>query len=363
MSLDDKPGGTRTRLVRLAPELAKRGHVVTVVHTAQLDRETRDAISPAVALEVSPASGPGPARRMAFQRITYRRLIRDLAPDVVSAETWPMPNVPGLMPVVHDLRYLGLGLPLRTLFRRLLEGACQRAIRIHTVSTTVARELLAVCPIAEARTDIVPNGVPIPELGVLHASPSPINSPYVLVVGHDEPRKDFSLAAELAPRLSNRGITIVRVGRGSSDRASRGYRAGGAHVGSPRATTIDANSVVTLGIVPDAVRDLLYHHALAVLVPSRFEGFGLVPLEALAAGGWVVASRIGAHREILGDAASFFGPGNAAEAFELLVEAIDATQSERARRASRGRAQAARFSPQRAAEAFETSLREAQILA
>jgi glycosyltransferase involved in cell wall biosynthesis len=98
-----------------------------------------------------------------------------------------------------------------------------------------------------------------------------------------------------------------------------------------------------------------------VLAPSRLEGFGLVPLEALAHGAWVVASAIPAHVEVLGDAADFFEPGDRDAAVAAIVAASKATPEERAARSARARARAATWSPARAADAFEASLRAAGI--
>jgi glycosyltransferase involved in cell wall biosynthesis len=49
-----------------------------------------------------------------------------------------------------------------------------------------------------------------------------------------------------------------------------------------------------------------YHRAWVAVCPSRFEGFGLTPIEAIASGTPVVASDIPPHREFGGDAASYF---------------------------------------------------------
>ena len=51
-----------------------------------------------------------------------------------------------------------------------------------------------------------------------------------------------------------------------------------------------------------------YREASVLVCPSRFEGFGLTPLEGLAMGIPVVASDIPPHREFLGDAVRFFAP-------------------------------------------------------
>ena len=130
--------------------------------------------------------------------------------------------------------------------------------------------------------------------------------------------------------------------------------------GSQHSTSQDA--VVHLGIVDDRLRDVLYHHAVAVLAPSRFEGFGLVPLEALAAGAWVIASAIPAHREVLDDCAVFFDPDMRSAALTEIKRAARASAGERAERAERGRKRAGEFSVDRAADAFEESLQRAGLL-
>lgn len=54
----------------------------------------------------------------------------------------------------------------------------------------------------------------------------------------------------------------------------------------------------------------LYQNCSALLYPSKWEGFGIPPLEALACGRPVIASDIPVHREILGDSAFFVKLGN-----------------------------------------------------
>ncbi len=363
MSLDGKPSGTRTRLLRLVPELVERGHAVTVAHGPAFDEGARAALKRASLVEVSPPPGPGPLRRLGLQRLVYRRLQREAAPDVVSAETWPMPHVDGLIPVVHDLRYLGLGLPFRALFHQLLRDACERAVRIHTESKTVATQLTQLISLDPARIDVVPIGVPLPDITALDQSDPDTAQPYVLVVGHDEPRKNYSVVAELARALCGSDIRVVRAGRRPGDRVSRGYRAGTSRLcsSSSRLAQRDSGPVDHIGIVTDARRDVLYRHATAVIVPSRLEGYGLVPLEALAAGAVVIASDIPAHREILGDAALFFDPASPDALVAVVGRAMRAREDERADRVHRGRARAAQFSPRHSAEAFEASLAAAGL--
>ena len=57
-----------------------------------------------------------------------------------------------------------------------------------------------------------------------------------------------------------------------------------------------------LGYVPDGELASLLSHLVALLFPSRYEGFGIPALEAMAAGAPVVCSRAGALPEVVGDA-------------------------------------------------------------
>jgi len=95
----------------------------------------------------------------------------------------------------------------------------------------------------------------------------------------------------------------------------------------------------------DALRDL-YRRAWAVVCPSRFEGFGLPALEAMAAGVPLACSDIAPFREVAGEAALFFLPDDIGPALELIC--FD--EPLRLRSVKAGRARAAQFTWRRAAE-------------
>jgi glycosyltransferase involved in cell wall biosynthesis len=79
-------------------------------------------------------------------------------------------------------------------------------------------------------------------------------------------------------------------------------------------------NVILTGLVSDAELAAIYSGAHAVVFPSDDEGFGLVPVEALACGTPVVTCDIPALREVLGDRASFTPPGD----LEALISVAEA---------------------------------------
>jgi glycosyltransferase involved in cell wall biosynthesis len=95
--------------------------------------------------------------------------------------------------------------------------------------------------------------------------------------------------------------------------------------------------------VDDRTRADLMAGASVFAYPSRYEGFGLPPLEAMAAGTPVVATRAGALPQVLGEAAAFVEPGDAEALAATLAEVV----TDLVRRASlieRGRERTAIYS-------------------
>ena len=75
-----------------------------------------------------------------------------------------------------------------------------------------------------------------------------------------------------------------------------------------------------LGFVSDQDLAGLYRKALAFVSASQEEGFGITPVEALAAGGSVVLARIPTFKEVCGDLAYYFDPNDPSDLARVLVE-------------------------------------------
>jgi glycosyltransferase involved in cell wall biosynthesis len=103
-----------------------------------------------------------------------------------------------------------------------------------------------------------------------------------------------------------------------------------------------------LGFVPFETLRCFYESAAAFVFPSRYEGFGLPPLEAMACGTPVVTSNVSSLPEVVGDAAILVKPENVFDIARGIREVLT-DEALRAELIRRGYEQAARFSWERTA--------------
>jgi glycosyltransferase involved in cell wall biosynthesis len=147
--------------------------------------------------------------------------------------------------------------------------------------------------------------------------------PYFLFVGALEPRKATDVLVDAFLRARARGLAaeLVIAGEGRLDPCGPG--------------------IFRLGQVDDP--GALYASALAVVLPSWLEGFGLPPVEGLAAGTPPIVSDLPVFREVLGEGALYVPPGDAAALAHALL-AVAGDPSLRARLLEAGRAKIAPLS-------------------
>jgi glycosyltransferase involved in cell wall biosynthesis len=97
-----------------------------------------------------------------------------------------------------------------------------------------------------------------------------------------------------------------------------------------------------VGFISDSDLRTLYEHALALVFPSFYEGFGLPPLEAMTCGCPVIISKQPALLEVCGDAALHCRADDAAQ-IARHMQALHSDAGLRARLSAAGKARAQRF--------------------
>lgn len=180
----------------------------------------------------------------------------------------------------------------RAILQRFVPSSARRAKKVITVSESSKRDILRYIPIQPSQVAVTPLAAhrrfqPQPEadcrevLGDLR-----IVEPYLLSVGTQWPRKNFSLAYEavrmLPQELPHRLVVTGRFDWGDAPQSER---------------------VSLTGYLDSARLPAVYSRANLYLCPSHYEGFGIPILEAMACGAPVLTSAGGSLREVAADAA------------------------------------------------------------
>ena len=252
--------------------------------------------------------------------------------------------------MIHDAQVWDAPQSYSTAFRLaykvLLPVLARRARFLLTVSAHSRRRLEAVGVAPEGKARVVPNGAD----HILGIAPDPAaldrfglsRGRYFLAIGSLAPHKNLKMlldaAAAREPRVPE---LVVAGGLNAKIFADAGLQAG--------------PGTRLIGRVSDAELRALYEGAMALVFPSLTEGFGLPPIEAMLCGCPVVATTGGAVPEVCGDAVLSVDP-NDVEGWTAAMERIAANPDLREDLATKGRAQASRFSWAASAAALATAL-------
>jgi glycosyltransferase involved in cell wall biosynthesis len=221
-----------------------------------------------------------------------------------------------------------------------------RADRIITVSATTAEELTRFRVAKRSKLAVIPLAAG-PEF-TSEESPEDrevmarigVQLPYFLFVGGYEANKNVETVVSAFNQLANPriGLVIVADFQWRYEELRERWR--------NSLATYD--QIAFVAVVPGAL-PALYRHALASVVSSRWESFGLPVVEAMASGAPVIASSAHALPETGGEAALYFNPDSARELVELMRRVIEDSALRRQLR-ELGIRRAAQFSWQRVGE-------------
>ena len=252
--------------------------------------------------------------------------------------------------IVHDLIHFRFpeGFPARVRLpgRFLMRSALNKASRLVTVSQYCRDDIVRWRPSTADKLSVITPGVsesfrPLEEgehedaryrWGGLQ--------PFLMTVGPAKAHKNLELAVEVFAEVRRvrpdlKLIMVGAMGRGLRDLYQRAAALG------------VEDGVVGLGFLGDLHLRELYCAAEALLFPSKYEGFGIPPLEAMACGCPVVASSLTAIPEAVGDAGWLVDPENKKGWVHAVTEAVVGS---RGKNLNAGRLRASTFSWDRTAE-------------
>jgi len=332
---------------------------------AEPDLEIVTSVGPARVSWFSPGqAGPGPgdwvnrAANLVRQRWWYERGIRQLA-DRERADVLLMPanmaarrgRLPQVVAVL-DVNFLTEPDTYESAAARYLAWSFRRAVRDADAIITISEfSRSEICRHLGADADAVTVVYPgLDEPTAQPTSESPLDRPYALWVGATEVSKNVGLLLDAWATDPPGGLCLAIVGPPGRDHPTLIARASGL-----------GDRVHIQGPVTESELEQWYRHAAVFLFPSRTEGFGFPPLEAMLRGVPVVASDAGSLPEVLGDAALFHAPTDS-ETLRRHVETLMNDATTRDTQVRRGRDRAARYRWDRAGAETAAVLRSAAAI-
>jgi glycosyltransferase involved in cell wall biosynthesis len=343
------------------------------VHTQGLDFPGVEIFTTGLPLE-------RPAARIAWEQVLLPAELSRQSAGLVHGLVNVLPlssRVRGVV-TVHDLSFVLAPETLPPLKRvylaRLCAASVRRARAVIAVSRQTAGDVVRCFGVPEDKVRVVHNGVaaefvPPSSPASLDAAASAAaadaaagfrrarNLParYWLYLGTLEPRKNLDLLIRAFARWRHGAVQDGSHASGeAAARAVKLVLAGGKGwyydtIFAQVAELGIAEDVIFGGFVPPAELADWYRGAELFLYPSRFEGFGLPVLEAMACGVPVLCSDAPGLREVAGDAALRLPPGDE-EGWANAMQLLYGQPAVRAELRRRGLAQAKRFSWQRSAQ-------------
>ncbi|NKY31046.1 glycosyltransferase family 4 protein [Nocardia gamkensis] len=293
----DVPGGVQAHVVELARVFIERGHKVSVLAPASEDTPLPEFVVSAGRAVAIPYNGS--VARLSFGPMAYTRIRRWIDGNDFDVLHIHEPNAPSLSMLALKIAEGPIVATFHTsTTKSLVLSTFQGVLRPYheKISGRIAvSELARRWQVEALGSDAVeiPNGVDVPAFARAPMLPGyPRSGGTVLFLGrYDEPRKGMDVLLGALPDLVRRhpDVEILIVGRGDEDRLRR--EAGKL-----------AGHLRFLGQVSDEEKASAMRSADVYVAPNLGgESFGIILIEAMAAGTAVVASELDAFRRVLRD--------------------------------------------------------------
>lgn len=283
-------------------------------------------------------------------RVLTPLLLRSFAPDIVhetyfsAAPTWrasasvrtasgrkAVKTVLTVYDMIHEK--FPADFPAHDRTSRDKRLAVARADHVLCISRSTQRDLVDLFGVDEAKTSVTHLGFSVAP-GRARPLPPAEREPLLLYVGQRKGYKNFEgfLRAYAASSRIRRDFRVIAFGGGAFSPSEREL---------VRSLGLDEDRVGQTGGDDSRLADL-YGRAAALVYPSRYEGFGLPPLEAMANGCPVACARASSIPEVAGEAAEYFDPLSVEDMTQAL-ERVLYSDERRRELAVLGRRRAAEF--------------------
>lgn len=298
-----------------------------------------------IAIESPEDISIGSGKLASIKRQKWMRRLKLLGDPLVYSPTHHgLPGLPGQIITIHDmicLRFPRQHALQYIFFKYFIPRLLKKCRAVFTVSETTRLDIIRTYGYPAEQVYVVPNSV---DANLF--SPGPVNThaPYLLMVGARYAHKNVDEVLRNANLWKDKYKLVVTSCSGK-------YRG------------VLERLIDRLGIRERVdFRDYvsgdellrLYQGCAALVYPSKWEGFGIPPLEAFACGRPVIASDIEIHREVLNEAAFFVELGNPSSWNQAFTDLQD--ENLVARKLVSGQIQVDHYSPDNALQALETSL-------
>jgi alpha-1,3-rhamnosyl/mannosyltransferase len=285
-----------------------------------------------------------PGTNLGWTTIGVPRAARRARVDLIHAPAYTAPlwaPVPVVL-TIHDVSYERRPewYPYRhdRLRRAFYRRSARAASHVVTDSEFSKAEIIAAYGIAAERITVAPLGVSEifgPEGSSRRPLPDGVTRPFLLHVGDLHERRNVAVIIRALLHVRRRlgtapALVLAGVDRGAGRSLSAIADEAGGLV------------LVRVGAVDDEELRGLYGAADALVYPSRYEGFGLPVLEAMASGVPVIASREASLPEVVGSAGLLLDPDDEAEWAEAIMR-VREDAAYRSQLVAAGRARAAEF--------------------
>jgi glycosyltransferase involved in cell wall biosynthesis len=314
-------------------------------------------------------SQTGNLAKVWFEQVAFPRACRRLRADVAHVPYWAPPLRPSVPTVVtiHDLIPMLLreyrGGPLARLYTTMVGKAARSATLVLTDSESSRSDIIVHLGLTEDHVRAVrlaTEGRYSPEFSPDDAAIRTrydLPQRYVLYLGGFDVRKNLGTVVDAYRRAAPTiGETCPLVIAGQLPEEDTPFTP------DPRRLVwehaLEEHVVHLPGFVAEEDKPALYRGAAAFIFPSRYEGFGLPPLEALACGTPVVGSNVSSIPEVVGDGGLLLPPDDVEGMAKALVKLATDTDF-RAELSRRALAQASRFSCEKMAQETLAAYREA----